>query len=116
MLSISPIRSLDRDQYCDATCFAASNFPCFARAAVHRGQYKNGLGEINVSISIGGWVIEPGDIVVGDNDGIVTFSRASALIDAVRAQEAQEAEIMKTIQEGRYDGAYGRVSSPTSTP
>jgi RraA family protein len=100
----------------DATCFAASNFPCFARAAVHRGPYKNGPGEINVPVSIGGWVIEPGDMVVGDDDGVVTFSQASAstLIDAVRAQEAQEAEIIKTIQEGRYDGRYGRVSSPTS--
>ena len=99
----------------DAACFAASDFPCFARAAVHRGPYKNGPGEINVPVSIGGCVIAPGDIVVGDEDGVVAFPQAmaSALLEAVRAQEAREIEILKSIREGRYDGAYGRV--PTAS-
>ena len=80
----------------DVGAFAASDFPCYAKAAVHRGPYKNGPGEINVPVSIGGWIVNPGDIVVGDEDGIVTFSPdiAPALIDAVRAQEAREAEIL----------------------
>lgn len=55
----------------DAGAFAASDFPCYARAAIHRGPYKNGPGEINVPVSVGGWIVSPGDVVVGDEDGIV---------------------------------------------
>ncbi len=95
----------------DSACFAASSFPCFARAAVHRGPYKNGPGDINIPVSIGGCVIAPGDIVVGDEDGVVAFPQAIAaeLLQAVKAQEKREAEMLRTIREGRYDGAYGRV-------
>jgi RraA family protein len=96
----------------DVTAFAASEFPCFARAAIHKGPYKDGPGEINVPVSIGGWVVAPGDIVVGDEDGIVAFPQAiaPALIEAVRAQEAREAEIIGTIRDGKYEGVYGRPS------
>ena len=61
----------------DVAAFAASDFPCFARAAIHRGPYKSGPGEINVPVSIGGSVISPGDIVVGDEDGVVSFPAAT---------------------------------------
>lgn len=44
----------------DVGAFAASDFPCYAKAAVHRGPYKNGPGEINVPVSIGGWIVNPG--------------------------------------------------------
>src|SRR6185312_12874020 len=37
----------------DVAAFAASDFPCFARSAIHRGPYKSGPGEINVPVSIG---------------------------------------------------------------
>ena len=96
----------------DAAAFAESNFPCYARTAIHRGPYKQGPGAINVPVCIGGLVVNPGDVVVGDSDGVVSFpvARASELIDAVRAQEAREAEIMRMIGEGRYDGRYGRVA------
>src|SRR5438128_4457878 len=56
----------------DVAAFAASDFPCFARTAIHRGPYKSGPGEINVPVSIGGSVIAPGEIVVGDEDGVVS--------------------------------------------
>jgi hypothetical protein len=62
----------------DVAAFAASDFPCFARTAIHRGPYKSGPGEINVPVSIGGSVISPGDIVVGDEDGVVSFPAATA--------------------------------------
>jgi RraA family protein len=62
----------------DVAAFAAADFPCFARAVIHRGPYKSGPGEINVPVSIGGSVISPGDIVVGDEDGVVSFPAANA--------------------------------------
>ena len=94
----------------DVASFAAGDFPCFARAAIHRGPYKNGPGEINVPVSIGGSVVAPGDIVVGDEDGIVSFSQsaAPALLEAVKAQIAREEETIISIREGRYKGSYGK--------
>ncbi len=98
----------------DAGAFATSDFACYARAAIHRGPYKNGPGDINVPVSIGGFVVSPGDIVVGDEDGLVAFppGLAASLAEAVRTQEAKEAEILLMVREGRYDGRYGRVPSP----
>ena len=92
----------------DVGVISQSTFPCFAKAAIHKGPYKNGPGEINVPVTVGGMVVEPGDIVVGDDDGIVAFSQAIAddLLKAVRAQEIREAEILLSIREGRYTGAY----------
>lgn len=94
----------------DVAAFEAGDFPCFARAVIHRGPYKNGPGEINVPISVGGCVINPGDIVVGDEDGVVSFQQADAakLLVAVRAQMAREEETIRSIREGRYQGSYGK--------
>lgn len=92
----------------DVDAIARDGFPVFARAAIHRGPYKNGPGEINVPVAVGGMVVRPGDIVVGDSDGVVAFDPAIAhdLLAAVRAQEKKEAEILRTIEEGTYTGAY----------
>ena len=94
----------------DVGAFAASDFPCFARSAIHRGPYKNGPGQINVPVSVGGTVIGPGDIVVGDEDGVVSFPQAEAarVLEAVRAQMVREDETIRSIREGRYQGGYGK--------
>ena len=94
----------------DVAAFASSDFPCYARSVIHRGPYKSGPGEINVPVSVGGTVISPGDIVVGDEDGVVSFSPtiASDLLKAVEAQMVREDEMIKSIREGTYQGAYGK--------
>jgi regulator of RNase E activity RraA len=77
---------------------------------VHKRPYKNERGDINVTVSIGG-LIASGDIVVGDEDGVISFLRAiaAALMDAERPQEMRETEMIRSVREGRYDGIYGRV-------
>jgi len=94
----------------DVAAFAASDFPCFARAVIHRGPYKSGPGEINVPVCIGGSVINPGDVIVGDEDGVVSFpaSVAATLIEAVRAQIVREEQTLISIREGRYQGSYAK--------
>ncbi len=94
----------------DRADFAASDFPCYARGVTHRGPYKTGPGEIDVPVAIGGWVVSPGDVVVGDEDGVVTFPAAGALAlaEAVRVQESREAEVLRLIERGEYDGRYAR--------
>lgn len=95
----------------DAAAISRSAFPCFARAVTHRGPYKNGPGELNVPISLGGMIVNPGDIVVGDEDGIVAFpiSSANEVLAAVKAQEEREQSILQSIRENRYVSSYGKV-------
>ncbi len=83
-------------------------FPVYARGITHRGPYKNGPGEINVSVSVGGMVVHPGDIMVGDEDGVLAIppAEAAAILQAARRQAAQEAESLRTIAEGRFDRAW----------
>jgi len=94
----------------DSAAFATSDFPCFARGVNHRGPYKDGPGALDVPVSISGNVVSPGDIVVGDEDGVVTFSPviAADLALAVGRQLAREAEIMAAIADGTYTGAYAK--------
>lgn len=86
----------------DVAAFAADDFPCYAVGNVHRGPYKDGPGEVNVPVSIGGQVIQPGDVVVADEDGIVTFpvSSADALVEAARRHAEKEDRIMAEIASG----------------
>ncbi len=61
----------------------------------------DGPGEINVRVSAGGVVVEPGDIVIGDRDGVVVVPAARALevadaLDEVRKRESDaEAAILR---------------------
>ncbi len=92
----------------DLATIGKGTFPMFARAGFHRGPYKNGPGEINVPVSIGGMLVSPGDIVVGDHDGIVAFpaAQAESLLQRCLATEQKEAEMLAQIAAGTYKGAY----------
>jgi RraA family protein len=97
----------------DVDAFAAGDFPCFARGVIHRGPYKDGPGELNVPVSIGGMTVRPGDLVVGDENGVIAFPQdiARDLLGLVRAQEQRERAMLEEIQAGRYDGRYGRPAA-----
>lgn len=47
------------------------HFPVFAAGVTQRGPYQTGPGELNVPIAIGGLVVMPGDLIVGDDDGVI---------------------------------------------
>ena len=51
------------------------NFPVYAAGIQPKGPYKMGPGEINVPVTCGGVVVFPGDILVGDQDGVVVIRR-----------------------------------------
>lgn len=92
----------------DAATIAAGDFPVFARSSIHLGPYKNGPGAINVPVSIGGMLVNPGDIVVGDADGLVAFSPdiAADLLAATQKQADKEAGMLESVARGTYVGAY----------
>lgn len=83
-------------------------FPVYARGVSHRGPYKNGPGEINVPVCIGGMVVQPGDIIVGDQDGLLAFpaTEAASLIDKALIQHRKEQEQMAEILQGRWDRSF----------
>ena len=83
-------------------------FPVYARGVTHRGPYKDGPGEINVTVSVGGMVVNPGDIVVGDQDGLLAIPQdgVGELIDKARGVLAAEAETLRAMKEGRWNRAF----------
>lgn len=94
----------------DAEQISGDDFPVFARSSIHLGPYKNGTGAINVPVSIGGMLVHPGDIVVGDADGIVAFPPGIArdLLEATKKQADKEAAMIQSIAKGSYVSEYSR--------
>jgi len=92
----------------DSGAIAANKFPVYARGVTHRGPYKNGPGEINVPISVGGMVVCPGDIVVGDEDGVVAVpvDIAAEVLKAARAKAKEEDGVLAAIRKGKADRAW----------
>ncbi len=86
---------------------ALEDFRVYARAAIPNGPYKNGPGEINTPVCIGGVTVYPGDIVVGDDDGVLFIrpENAEALAAATNAVQKKEADILAHILN---DGTYVR--------
>jgi regulator of RNase E activity RraA len=89
----------------DAGAYREDNFPCFSRGVCHRGPYKDGPGEINVAVSVDGMVVNPGDIVVGDDDGVVFISpdEAKAVAAASRKKLEAETQTLADIAAGKYN-------------
>lgn len=83
-------------------------FPVYARGVTHRGPYKDGPGAINVPVTVGGMVVRPGDIVVGDQDGVLCFAPAdaAAVIHGALKQHAAEEATMDAIRGGRWDRSF----------
>jgi regulator of RNase E activity RraA len=76
----------------DVAEWAEGELPVFARGHSHRGPSKDGPGEINVPIACAGLAVAPGDVVVGDADGVVAVapSRIPQLLEDARAKLAEE--------------------------
>ena len=92
----------------DADWIAERDFPVFAAGVTHRGPYKDGPGEINVPVAIDGMVIAPGDLVIGDGDGLlcVPYDEVEALLAAARAKQEVEAKMVADIEAGTLDRSW----------
>jgi regulator of RNase E activity RraA len=92
----------------DADALRASRFPVFAAGVTHRGPYKDGPGEINVAIAFDGMVIEAGDLMLGDADGLVSVPY-DALETVCRDAEAKHAAENKQMAGYRAGSAGDRA-------
>ena len=74
--------------------------PVYARGVTPQGPYKNGPGEINVPVSCGGQVVFPGDVLVGDKDGLVVIRHQDAreVAEAAQKKKSEEDKIFALIQ------------------
>lgn len=92
----------------DADAIRDINHPVFAAGVTHRGPYKDGPGEINVPVSIDGMVVHPGDIVIGDGDGVLCIGIAEAEEVLGKAQAKLDAETrqLQAIAEGTNDRSW----------
>jgi regulator of RNase E activity RraA len=83
----------------DAEAFLERNVPVFACGVTHRGPYRTGPGEIGLPIAINGTVIEPGDLILGDLDGVVCVPKADAaqiLKGTIKKHEAETKQMAET--------------------
>jgi RraA family protein len=89
----------------DVAAIRQGDWPLYAAGISHRGPYKDGPGEINVPIAIEGMVIEPGDLMLGDDDGLlcVPYAETEAVYAATVKKRAIEEKKMQAILEGRDD-------------
>ena len=92
----------------DLDNFREMNLPTYAAGVTHRGPYKDGPGEINVPVSIDGMVIHPGDIVIGDSDGVlaVAIDDAEEILKKTQAKSAAEIKQMADIEAGTNDRSW----------
>ena len=77
-------------------------FPAFAKLITPQAGEPKGFGEIGIPIKVGGETVEPGDWVVGDEDGVVVIPKSRVEEVANRAMDVLEKEnrIRKEIKEG----------------
>jgi 4-hydroxy-4-methyl-2-oxoglutarate aldolase len=86
----------------DARTIIEQGFPVFARGLSIKGTGKNQPGKLNVPITIGDVRIQPGDILVGDIDGVVVVPQhdVERVVRVSRAREEKEQAYRAKIREG----------------
>jgi 4-hydroxy-4-methyl-2-oxoglutarate aldolase len=87
----------------DADDIEAMGFPVFSRGLCIRGTSNHGDGTLNESIIIGDVLIQPGDIIIGDRDGVVVVPqhKIEETIEKAIAREAKEERTREELRKGR---------------
>lgn len=88
----------------DAEGLAAVGFPVFARGVLPMGPFKDSPGSINLPISCGGIAVRPGDIILGDADGVVVIPQehAAEILGKAQVGLAKEQQLRQRIAQGEF--------------
>jgi 4-hydroxy-4-methyl-2-oxoglutarate aldolase len=86
----------------DTVELAALNFPVWSKAVSSQGTVKNVPGDVNVAVVCAGTLVNPGDVIVGDADGVVVVAREAAEQVAKASQErlAKEEKSRERLRKG----------------
>ena len=87
---------------------ALGDFPVFARGVTPIGPLHRGPGELNFPVSMGGVVVHPGDVIVGDLNGVVAIPREIApdLLARLRKRAAAEADYLTAVAHGEFTNSW----------
>jgi regulator of RNase E activity RraA len=86
----------------DSGAIARQKLPVYAAGVTHRGPMRSGPGEIGRTIAIDGMVIEPGDLIIGDADGLlaIPFEQVAEVCVAATAKRDAESKILSDLVAG----------------
>ncbi|MHB8294052.1 MAG: RraA family protein [Acidimicrobiales bacterium] len=84
------------------------DLPVFARGVSPIGPLHRGPGEVNFPVSIGGIVVQPGDIVVGDENGVVVVPQdaAQGILHQLIERASAEAAYVAAVAAGRFSNSW----------
>lgn len=84
------------------------DFPVFARGVTPIGPLHRGPGEINFPVSAGGIVVQPGDLIIGDLNGVVVVPQdiIEELLERLRARAEAEAAYVASVTRGDFSNAW----------
>jgi 4-hydroxy-4-methyl-2-oxoglutarate aldolase len=86
----------------DSAEFLQKNFPVFCRGTAILGTVKSTLGLVNYPLTLGGMIVNPGDLILGDDDGlvVVAIDECEAVLEKSLKRDAMETDKAKVLAGG----------------
>jgi 4-hydroxy-4-methyl-2-oxoglutarate aldolase len=87
----------------DSATIYEIGFPVFSRGVCMKGTVKETFGSVNEPVSVGGVIVHPGDLVIGDDDGVVVVPKdqIESLIQPCVEREKKEARFREELMSGK---------------
>lgn len=87
----------------DSETISQVGFPVFSRSVCIKGTVKEQLGQLQVPVAVGGTIVRPGDLIIGDDDGVcvVPFEEVESLLPKCEEREAKEARFRDALLSGK---------------